>query len=155
MTNDPFHQIVTVELELDKQYSAGEINRILKESGATLHYDVYGFERADKGPIWQSESYIYVALFCDGNEVDAHATVDKIEFQYPMATIGSEYISRFVDTVTTLASIFNVRIQVGGSHIDKKHLISHCEDIVTELMSEWGEEPGSETLRMLIEQNYS
>lgn len=155
MTNDPFHQIVSVFVELGKQYSSGEINRIMKEAGATLHYDVYGFERVEKGPVWQSESYIYVALFCDGNEVDAQESVDKIEFQYPMATIGAEYISKFTDIVVNLASEFNANILLNGIVIDKSALIAHCESLVTELMSEWGEEPGSETLRILIEQNYS
>ncbi|MCG7928912.1 MAG: hypothetical protein N0E44_02535 [Candidatus Thiodiazotropha lotti] len=155
MTNDPFHQIVSVFVVLGKQYSSGEINRIMKESGATLHYDVYGFERAEKGPVWQSESYIYVALFCDGNEVDAQESVDKIELQYPMATIGSEYISKFADTVVNLSSQFDVDLILDGKPIDKSELIAHCENLATELMREWGEEPGSETLRILIEQNYS
>lgn len=153
MTNDPFYQIISVSFKLGKQYSAGEINRILKEAGATLHYDVYGYKRSNKGPIWQSESYIYVTLFCKGKEVDAQESIDKIELQYPMATISSEYISKFVDAVMELASIFDVAALLNGKPSDKKSLISYCENIVTVLMNEWGEEPGSKSLRILIEQN--
>ncbi|WP_323774420.1 hypothetical protein [Alcanivorax sp.] len=153
MMNDPFNQIVSVVIELGRLYSPGEINRIMKESGAVLHYDVYGFDRTEKGPIWQSETYIYVALFCEGEEVDAQESVDKIELQYPMATIGAEYISKFSDTTLNIASKFDSEVLLDGKAIDKEALVSHCESLITELMNEWGEEPGSQTLRILIEQN--
>ncbi len=155
MKDDPFHQIVSVDIELKKAYSAGGINRILKEFGAKLHYDVYSFERIDKGPIWQSESYIYVALFYKGKEVDAQETSDRIELQYPLATIGSEYISKFAEIVTNLASFFNSNPKLDSTIVDKKGLVSHCDELVTELITEWGEEPGSETLKILIESNYT
>jgi len=151
MTNDPFHQMISVELKLEKQYSSGEVNRIMKEAGATLYYDVYGFERPEKGPVWQSESYIYVTLFFNSKEVDAQECANKIKLQYPMATIGSEYISKFANTVALLSSHFDVPITLDGKHTDKNGLIYYCENVVTELMNEWGEEPGSEALRMLIE----
>lgn len=154
MTNDPFHQIISIFLELEEKYPSGHINRVMKETGATLHYDVYGYDRTDKGPVWQSESYIYVALFCNGHGVDAQSSVDKIELQYPLATIGSEYISKFADTAIELASELNCRLLLNGEEIDRNALITYCENMATELMSEWGEEPGSETLRILIEQNY-
>jgi len=154
MMNDPFYQIVSIDIGLDRQYSAGEINRILKELGATLHYDVYGFERLKKGPIWQSESYVYVVLFCNNEEVDAQNAIDKIELQYPLATIGTEYISKFVDVAIKLGERFNSRTLLNGTPVDKNKLTSYCDGLVSDLMKEWGEEPGSETLRMLIEQDY-
>lgn len=154
MKNDPFHQIVSVFLELGERYSSGAINRIMKETGATLHYDVYSFERAEKGPVWQSESYVYIALFCDENEVDAQDSADKIELQYPMATISSEFILKFVDVAVDLSSQFNASLTFDGKPIGRSELVSYCEGLATSLMSEWGEEPGSKSIRVLIEQHY-
>lgn len=154
MNDDPFYQMVHVELELGKNFSAGRVNRIIKEAGGTLSYDVYGFKRTDKAPVWQSGSYLYLSLYSDGERVDAQEAADKIVLEYPMATIGSEFISKFADVAEKLASAFEVKALLNGKVCDRDGLIAHCEDIVSRLMSEWGEEPGSESLRIMIEQNY-
>jgi hypothetical protein len=45
MSDDQFHQIVSVLVHFGKLHSPGEVNRIFKTLGAKLHYDVYGFDR--------------------------------------------------------------------------------------------------------------
>lgn len=154
MSDDQFHQIVSVLVHFGKLHSPGEVNRIFKTLGAKLHYDVYGFDRLEKGPVWQSESYAYITLFRDQNEVDAQDSSDSVELQYPLATIGSEYIEKFADLAVRVAEAFNTQPKINGETVDRQSIISLCEDLASDLMSEWGEEPGSRTLRILIESNY-
>ncbi len=154
MIDDQFHQIVSVVIPFGRVHSSGEVNRIFKTLGATLHYDVYGFDRLEKGPVWQSESYAYTVLFCQGNEVDAQEQSDSVELQYPLATIGSEYIENFAELTERVAAAFNTKAILDGKPVDKQSIISWCESLTSNLMSEWGEEPGSQTLRILIESNY-
>ena len=153
MSNDPFFQMVSVSINFGRVYKPGEINRIFKSIGATLHYDVYAFERNDQVPIWQSESYIYTTLMNQDAEVDAQESADCVVLNYPLATIGAEYIVKFAEVVEKLSEEFESHPVLGSRSVDKSSLISHCEKLVTRLMQEWGEEPGSETLRMLIENN--
>ena len=154
MIDDPFHQTVSVFINLDKTYSSGQLNRKLKDLGAKLHYDVYSFEREDKGPIWQSESLIYVVTFNDDKEVDAQDSSNKLELQYPLATLGTEQISKFANVVTNVADAFSVKPLLNGSEVTETELVEYCDGLVTDLMETWGEEPGSETLRMIIESHY-
>lgn len=154
MIDDPFHQTVSVFINFDKTYTSGQLNRKLKELGAKLHYDVYSFEREDKGPIWQSESLIYIVTYMDANEVDAQESSNKLELQFPLATLGAEYISKFARTVETVSEAFGVQAILDGSATTAEKIIEHCDNLVSDLMETWGEEPGSETLRMIIESHY-
>lgn len=154
MSNDQFYQLVSVMIPFGVRHSPGKINRIFKSLGATLHYDVYGFNRLEKGPIWQSESYVYTTLFLEGIEVDAQEESDSVELQYPLATIGSEYIEKFAELVERVAAAFDSEALLDGKPTNKKSIISWCENLTSNLMDEWGEEPGSQTLRMLIESSY-
>lgn len=151
-THDPFHQVVSVHLDLPRRLTPGELNRVMKEAGATLHYDVYSFDRDDTVPMWQSESYVDVVLEADGAEVDAQDAVDHAVLEYPLATIGAEYMSRFADTAFDLASRLGADVRLDAQPVDRAALLAHFESLSSELLSEWGEEPGSKSLRMLIEE---
>lgn len=154
MIDDPFHQTVSVFINLDKSYTSGQLNRKLKELGAKLHYDVYSFEREDKGPIWQSESLIYMVTYSDDNEVDSQESSNRLELQYPLATLGTEHISKFAKIVGKISDAFGVRPTLNGTKTTEVEIVEHCDSLVTDLMETWGEEPGSETLRMIIESHY-
>ncbi len=154
MKEDPFHQMIDVKIIFKKPFQAGKLNRLLKGLGAKLHYDVYSFERSDEIPIWQSESFVYVSLFYEGAEVDAQDTSDSMELSYPLATIGTEYIVKFAEVMEQVSKELEGQSLLNGVAINKEGFIAHCDELATELMQEWGEEPGSETLRILIESNY-
>lgn len=151
MSDDPFFQSVSVSIPFEQEYSAGKVNRILKSLGATLYYDVYSFDRSEKGPIWQSESFAYTDLFCKGVRVDAQETSDCLELIFPLATIGSEYIGKFTELVEKCAEAFQATPLYKGEVTSKERLLSVCDNFVSRLMAEWGEEPGSESLRIMIE----
>ena len=151
---DEFHQMVDVELVLLDIVSAGKLNRIFKENGATLSYDVYSFEKQDQSFDWQSDSYIYCRLFLNNDEVDAQDSVDKLILSYPLATIGSEYIPIFVDKVRKLADALGGSLYLDSKPISDTNLTEYFDSCVTSLMENFGEEPGSKSLAILIESNY-
>ena len=151
MSSDPFHQMVSVRFNLARLISAGALNRIMKELGATLHYDVYGFDRVDEHPIWQSESFAYVTLYRGGEIVDAQEEVDSIALEFPLATIGSEYIPRFVELVEKLSSACDASPEIAGEICSARQILEHLDSLTTSLLEDWGEEPGSKSLRVLIE----
>lgn len=145
---------IPVELVLNEQIPPGRLNRILKELGATLHYDVYGFARSGKHPIWQSEDFASVDLFIAGERADAQDGADKIVLSYPMATIPSSYINQFLDLAFALAERLETPVLLSGKPIDRDALLAEFDEAVGRLMSEWGEEPGSESLAIMIETQY-
>ncbi|WP_299843672.1 hypothetical protein [uncultured Paracoccus sp.] len=150
-----FFEEVPVVLKLDSPRSAGELNRVLRELGATLDYDVYNFDRSEKHPIWQSESYALIDLAIGGQRADAQDGADQITVSYPMATIPSTYIARFVDLVLALAGRLGATVLYCGEPVDRGQMITELDKIVTSLMTEWGEEPGSESLAIMIEEQFA
>lgn len=151
---DEFYQMIDVELKIPEVLSSGKLNRILKEHGAKLSYDVYSFDRNEEGFDWQSESYLHCRLYMDEREVDAQESVNKLVLSYPLATIGSEYISLFAKKIEALSNEFGATVYLDSRAVSTSDLISYCEDCVTSLMENFGEEPGSKTLAILIESNY-
>ena len=152
--SDIFHQTVEVELVLPSIVQPGRSNRLFKELGAYLNYDVYSFKRKAAGPEWQSESFIHVHLFLNGEKVDAQDSIDRVVLRYPLATIGSEYISEFANQACTIAKVFCSAIKLFGVEVTDAELIAYCESCVSDLMENFGEEPGSRNLAILIESNY-
>lgn len=151
---EEFYEEIEVELRLKARISSGELNRKLKEAGARLFYDVYGFERQDEVPAWQSDCFMDVMLFIDGAEVDAQDGADRIVLSYPLASIGAEYISIFAEKIQLLAHLFEAEIYLENQLATKLEIVSYCDKCVSEIFDSWGEEPGSESLVIYIESNY-
>lgn len=150
-----FYEEVAVTLALAEAVSAGRLNRILRDLGATLYYDVYSFDRPDKHPRWQSEAFASVDLTLNGERADAQDGADTIRVSYPLATVPSTFIGPYVELVYTLADrLDGVPVHYDGRPITAPELTVELERMVTELMTEWGEEPGSQTLVMMIESQY-
>ncbi|UWQ03520.1 hypothetical protein K3X44_15485 (plasmid) [Aliiroseovarius crassostreae] len=154
LKKDPFHQEIEVSIRLSARQEPGTLNRILKSLGAILHYDVYSFPRSSPGPNWQSENLASVYLFCDGKEVDAQEKVDQIQLRYPLATIGAEHVNSFASLVAKLSNAPQAEATLDGRVVDADGIVQHCDGLASDLMEQWGEEPGSKSLRVLIEENY-
>lgn len=150
--SDKYFQQVSITLKLNKEISGGTLNRVIKSYGAKLSYNVYAFERLDSFPNWQSECFAYVKLEKSGNEVDAQEGCDSIILNYPMATIDSSNISVFSNLVIDLSKALDAEVFSDLGLIESKiSLVDYLDSVSSKLMSETGEEPGSEILRMMIE----
>lgn len=148
------HEKKDIEIILLETIAAGKANRLLRELGATLHYDVYSFE-ADDFEIWQSSSLLCLSLRMNGKEVDAQSDFNEISISYLLASRPSSDQSVAIGLVDKVIDVFNAKATYQGQPFSKETVQSDwdlCNDF---LLKEWGEEPGSESLRRMIEENYT
>jgi hypothetical protein len=148
------HEEKTVELELGETISSGRANRLFKELGATLYYDVYSFE-ATENEDWQSESLLDVALYKNANEVDAQDDFNRIVLSYPFAVRPSSDQSKVIELIERVIAAFEAKAFYQNSLFDPEKLQEDWDSCNTFLLKEWGEEPGSMGLARMIHENYT
>ncbi len=148
------HESKKIELQLPEKIDAGKANRLFRELGAKLHYDVYSF-KADRSEPWQSEDLLSIHLKLNGVEVDAQDDFDQIDAIYLFATRPSSDQVKVLCLIEKIVKVFSAKCIYKGKAF-------HAEDVQKDwdaandfLLKEWGEEPGSESLRIMIEQNYA
>lgn len=148
---DPFHQEVSFQVIPSKRLNAGELNAAMKSVGMDLYYDVYAMPRDGEVAEWQSETYANVDLYLGGKSADAQEGCDLIVVSYPLATIDSSYISRFGELIVAVSGAVCGRIEYDGKPMGRDAVIDVLTQCATDVMENWGEEPGSKELRVLIE----
>ncbi|MBQ0806994.1 MAG: hypothetical protein KBT55_03395 [Porticoccus sp.] len=148
------HEEKEIAISLDQIIAAGQGNRLFRELGAKLHYDVYDFP-ASSFENWQSESLLHVKLLFDGKEVNAQENFNGISLLYPFSVRPSSdqqkalnLINQIIAKFDGIATYKNQDFSVGCVQSDW----DSCNDF---LLKEWGEEPGSKSLRIMIEENYA
>ena len=148
-----FHEQVVVTLDFERALTPGETNRQLRTLGFTLHYDVYSMGRPDPPPHpnWQSEILVNIDMVRDGDEVDAQDAADAIRLRYPLARLDSPMMDRFVEVVEAVQARFGGKLYIDGKVVNCAAISAMLTACASELMQEWGEEPGSEILAMMIE----
>lgn len=140
-------------IRLSGEVQPGRGNRVFRELGAVLHYDVYDFP-AESGENWQSDSLLAVKLLKGNDEVDAQEAFDTVELSYFFATRPGSDQQSALDLVEKVAARFGGRIINRDTDYDRERLLDRWDQQSSELLREWGEEPGSFELRRMIEENY-
>ncbi|WP_295890640.1 hypothetical protein [uncultured Vibrio sp.] len=148
------HEEKSIVIKLEMEISAGKANRLFKELGATLHYDVYSFD-IDEFEIWQSESLLNITLKNNGVEVDGQENFNEIIASYPFASRPSSDQSKALDLVSKLTEVFEATAFYNCIQFSMEVVQSDWDNCNDFLLKEWGEEPGSESLRIMIEENYA
>lgn len=147
------HEEKSVTILLDDLCTAGQGNILLRGLGFTLYYDVYSFDARQSEP-WQSETIASVFLFHDDVESDAQDDFNRLSLSYLLASRPSSDIDVFLALVERVATAFQGRLVYNGrpaTVVDIRKDFVFCVDF---LLKEWGEEPGSESLRIMIEENH-
>ena len=148
------HEVKEVIASLASAMDAGKGNRLFRELGATLHYDVYGFN-ALKNEIWQSESVLNISLLLNGVEVDAQEDFDEIRMAFPLATRPSSDQSPALELMGTIIHAFGATATYQGEAYSTQAVQDDWDACTSYLLKEWGEEPGSESLRRMIEESHA
>lgn len=148
------HEEKEIVIALSEPIDAGIGNRLFRELGATLHYDVYSFD-AQCSESWQSESILHIQLFAGGEEVDAQEDFDAIHASYPLATRPSSDQSTALRLLSNIIAKFNGLACYQGQSFSVQAIQSDWDSCNSDLLKEWGEEPGSQSLRRMIEENYA
>ncbi len=151
---DPFHQEVNFLVRMAAPITAGQLNSTVRALGMRLYYDVYAMPRADRPESWQSETYLNLDTYLEGERSDAQDGADSLVASYPLATLEASYIPKFATLLARLASAVNGRIEHHGDIVDEPGVIEILHRHTSQLMESWGEEPGSKAIRILIESNH-
>ena len=154
MTKDLFHQEKKISLKFERTVESGELNRVLRSLGFKLFYDVYGMERKDKSEDWQSETYMDIETLYSGELVDAQDNCNELFLVYPLATIDSSFIELFANLTGEIKNKLGGKLTFEGKEVSPNDIVDIFTGYVTELMNEWGEEPGSMSLSIMIEREY-
>ncbi len=149
-----FFESVEFEIQFPRDFSAGEINLALRELGYTLCFDVYRYERNDSVPDWQSEEIFTVDLVKDNKTVTAQESADSLLIAYPLATLDVKFIPACIELLFATSNAFEGTIVHEDFEYDELQLKQVLLSYVSALMENWGEEPGSEVLEQMIEDNY-
>ncbi|WP_420590560.1 hypothetical protein [Bacterioplanoides sp.] len=147
------HEQKEIFIKLPCVIDPGKANRLLRELGATVHYDVYGFD-AQSYEAWQSESILYLNLFREGVEVYVQDDFDEIHISYPLATRPSFDQTSALDLLSKIIAKFDGNATYQGQPFSAQLVQEDWDKCNSFLLKEWGEEPGSFSLRRMIEENY-
>ncbi|KJG03924.1 hypothetical protein UB33_21635 [Photobacterium angustum] len=148
------HEEKEINIALPEPMGAGKGNRLFRELGAKLHYDVYDFAAASSEN-WQSESLLHVKLKFNGKEVDAQENFNLISLAYPFAVRPSSDQQKALNLISKIISKFNGNATYQDQEFSVSTVQSDwdlCNDF---LLKEWGEEPGSQSLAIMIQENYA
>ena len=148
------HEEKTIDLVLKETIPPGKANRLFKELGATLHYDVYSFE-ASENEDWQSESLLDVTLCNNENEVDAQEDFNKIRLSYPFAVRPSSDQGKAIVLIQKVMEVFEANAFYQNRQFDPQKIQDDWDECNSFLLKEWGEEPGSFGLARMISENYT
>ncbi len=148
------HEEKKIIIELPAEIEAGKGNRLLRELGATLHYDIYGFD-AKFSEVWQSDSILHLHLFKEGIEVDAQDNFDEIHICYPLATRPSSDQPPTLELMSKIIGTFGGLASYQGQSFSAQTVLDDWDKCNSFLLKEWGEEPGSHSLRRMIEENHA
>lgn len=148
------HEEKEVKISLPRVYSAGEGNRLFRELGATLNYDVYSFD-APESENWQSDSLLHVTLSFKSKEVDAQDDFNEIKIIYPFAYRPSNNQSKALLLIKEIVEKFKGIATYQGQTFGIENTQEDWDKCNDFLLKEWGEEPGSKSLRIMIEENYA
>lgn len=151
---DDFHEEKLVTVRLTSSCSAGAGNLLFRRMGFNLHYDVYAFAASHAEP-WQSDQIADVSLYSGDVEVDAQDDFDQIVLSFLLASRPSSDIDLFLNLVERVTSEFGGTIEYAGRVMTISDIRSEFMSCVESLLNEWGEEPGSESLALMIEEKYS
>lgn len=146
------HEEKKISISLPELVQAGMGNRLLRELGATLHYDVYSFE-AEQAEIWQSDALLDIEIRRDGVEVDAQEDFNEIIVIYPLSIRPSSDQQKALELISKIVSKFNGKACYKGQPFVIEIVQNDWDSCNDYLLKEWGEEPGSESLRRMIEEN--
>jgi len=148
------HEEKIVEIILDCTINAGKANRIFRELGAELFYDVYAF-KAQENESWQSETLLGITLKLDGVEVDAQDDFNKIEASFLFASRPSSDQSKALALIEKLLMMFNGKGIYEGCAFTASDVQKDWDCCSDFLLKEWGEEPGSKSLAIMIHESYA
>ena len=160
MEND-YHEKETIRLSASEPKSRCDLHVFLKGRGFTSEDEFYFVDRPDTPKPWQAISVVTVNVYRQGSAVyeteedvaETPGQWDELKVDYLLATLPPAFIEKCAVECEALAAQFGLRIELGGEAIKPGQLQSTLQQIAHKLTTAF-DEPGSETLGILIAESY-
>jgi hypothetical protein len=160
MTDD-YHEKETIRLFGGGPKSRRDLHAFLIARGFTSEDEFYFIDRPDRPKPWQSISVMTVNVFNQGlaayesaEDIAEPATEwDELKVDYLLATLPASFVEKCAVECETLAARFDLQIELGDAPVKPGELQSALQKIVDHLTDQF-DEPGSESLGILIELSY-
>jgi len=150
---EKLHEKESFHLRFDGPIDGQSVIAYFESIGAQLEDDFFFEERKEKVSPWQTSSF-YTAhcLLSDSAAYPDESQVDCLVFDYLFSSTPARCFLRFTEILQQTAGHFHNSIQHGGRVISKSDLEPMFESWVRDLEDEISEEPGTESLAILIQQ---
>jgi hypothetical protein len=156
-----YHEKEIIRLSASAPRSRRDLHAFLKERGFKSEDGFYFIDRRDGPKPWQAISVMTVNVFnqdsaaCETEEEAAGnpGEWDELKVDYLLATLPASFIGTCASECESLAAQFDLQIELGNASIKPGELQSALLQIADDLTAEF-DEPGSETLGILIELSY-
>lgn len=157
-----YHEEETVFLRSPQPQQRTALDRWLRQRGFQAVDDFYNLKRKGRCEPWQTSTIVTLSIRRDGDDVyeteedlaEGEATTwDELKADYLLATLPRDCIVPLVCEIEALATAFNLSIKYLGEPVDSGELLNRLNAIADQLSRDW-DEPGSESLAILIEQQY-
>jgi hypothetical protein len=158
-----YHEKETIILKSPKTWDRRALHTFLQKRGFKTEDDFYELFRKGPRDPWQSSAIMSVTVFQAGKSVyeteediqeGATTSWDELRCEYLMATLPREAIFDFIREVDALVEEFSLEIVWNGEKMASIELTNRLNAIADHLSTKW-DAPGSETLRILIQQQYA
>lgn len=157
-----YHEQETVTLKASHLLDRNILHKWLRKRGYRSEDEYYYLPRKGRCEPWHSASLISLDVKraglsvyeTDEDIVEGIATTwDELQANYLLATLPRDYIASMVCEIYALAIQFDLKVEYCGDTIETAELEKRLNAVADQLSKEW-DVPGSETLAMLIEQQY-
>jgi len=157
-----YHEQEFITLKSPHKQERKLLHIFLRKRGFKPEDDFYELLRKGRCEPWQSSAVLGIDVRSGGEDIyeteedideGLETTWDELRCDYPLATLPREYIADMVREVEALVTEFKLSVVWNGEAVDPVELAKRLNAIADQLSSEW-DVPGSETIGILIEQEY-
>jgi len=153
---DYLHEVEVASFTARSPRPLIELLGFFKSQGFTLHDDVVSLDRKGKLPPWQHSSIVEVQTELQGEEVFGfeEGSWDCLKLKYLFASLPFELVDRFIRVVENTRDFLSISPEFLGKLVSGADLKLEFEHFKKEVVSEIGDEPGSESLAIFIQTTY-
>lgn len=157
-----YHEKETIILKASRLLDRITLDKWLRKRGFRSEDEFYYLPRKGRCEPWQTSTLVSLNVRRSGRSVyeteedmaeGLATTWDELQADYLLATLPRDYISSMICEIDALATQFSLKVEYRGETIAATELEKRLNAVADELSKEW-DAPGSETLAVLIEQQY-
>lgn len=150
------HEVETVTFRTSSPRPLREAKDVFISCEFKLHDDVLSIDRDEPFPVWQHSSIAEVEFQLAGREVFgfSRGKWDSVHVEYLFSSLPFDCLTDYLKAISTLSDL----LQIQPEYMGKVKSVAEIRDAMLrhreELLEHTGEEPGSETLAILVHSTY-